>query len=308
MRNNRGQDVGRIQPARAVLALAVVLAGLTACESAQAVTAGLVASPSPSAAAAVSHPTASPRPRPSPAPRPPPPPRPPPSGPHPAVQPGWVGPVYPPRLHGYDVSYPQCPGRVPPAGATFAVIGANNGKAFSVNPCLKAEWDRARGVRAVYFNSGYEPDNVGKVTPDCASRSQSQAGGPPQQGAYAVGCSEAMFAVTTLAGAGASRTVMIWLDVEQSNTWEPVNLDLNRTALQAEIDELAAYGHMVGIYSTAYQWQSILGDWSPAGVVADWVAGQTPQEACGTRGFSGHPVWIAQELETWNRVDSDWTC
>jgi hypothetical protein len=297
--------VARCKLARTAVALAVVLAGLTACDGGQAVTANLVASPKPSA-------SGSPLPRTSPTPartpRPTPTPRPTTSGPHPAVAPGWVGPVYPPRLHGYDLSYPQCPGQVPPAGATFSIIGANSGKAFSANPCLRAEWSSARGVRAVYFNSGYDPGNTGKVTSDCASRSQYQAGGLDRQTAYAIGCAEAVFAVATLAGAGASRTVMIWLDVETSNTWDAVNLDLNRTALQAEIDELAAYGHMVGIYSTSYQWQGILGAWSPAGVVADWVAGQTPQAVCGTPGFSGHPVWIAQELDTWAGVDSDWSC
>jgi hypothetical protein len=266
-------------------------------------TANLVASPSPSARP---QPPVTARPAPARTPRPTPVPTAP--APHPAVQPGWVGPIYAPRLHGYDVSYPQCPGRVPPAGAAFSIIGANSGKAFSANPCLRAEWQGARGVRAVYFNSGNDPGNADKVTPDCGSRSQYQAGGAQVQVAYAIGCSEAMFAAATLAGAGASRTPIIWLDVEESNTWDPVNLDLNRTALQAEIDELAAYGHLVGIYSTAFQWQTILGAWSPSGVVADWVAGQTPQAICGTPGFSGHPVWIAQELDTWDRVDSDWTC
>jgi hypothetical protein len=301
--------VARFKPARAALALAVVLAGLTACGSEQAVTAGLVTPPSPSVSTAPG-PSASPRPSPSPRPEggPRPTPVPTPPGPHPAVAPGWTGPVYPPRLHGYDVSYPQCPGHAAPAGATFSIIGANRGKAFTVNPCLRTQWLTARGVRTVYFNSGYDPDNAGAVTSDCASRSGYQEGGRERQTAYAIGCSEAVFAVNTLAGAGASRTAMIWLDVEQSNSWDLVNLDLNRTALQAEIDELAAFGHMVGMYSTSYQWHSILGDWSPAGVVADWVAGQTPQAVCGTTGFSGHPVWIAQELDTWSGVDSDWTC
>jgi hypothetical protein len=296
--------VGRYQFAAAFLALAVVLAGLTGCEGGQAVTANLVASPTPPAAprspSPSAHPSPARTPRPTPAPTSP--------APHPAVAAGWVGPVYAPHLHGYDVSYPQCPGRLPPRGATFSIIGANSGKAFSANPCLRSEWLTATGVRAVYFNSGFDPDNAGKVMPDCASRSGYQAGGAGVQTAYAIGCAEAVFAVAMLGAAGAARTMMIWLDVEQSNTWDPVNLALNRTALQAEIDELAAYGHMVGIYSTTYQWQSILGAWSPAGVVADWVAGQTPQAICGTLGFSGHPVWIAQELPTWDSVDSDWTC
>lgn len=301
--------MARFKPAGAALALAVVLAGLTACGGGEAVTAGLVTPPSPSRAAAAS---ASPRPsptaRPTPARTPRPTPVPTVQAPHPAVAPGWLGPVYPPRLHGYDVSYPQCPGHAAPAGATFSIIGANRGKAFSVNPCLRTLWLTARGVRAVYFNSGYDPDNSGSVTSDCAQRAQYQPGGAQRQLAYAIGCSEAAFAVNTLAGAGASRTAMIWLDVEQSNSWDLADLDLNRTSLQAEIDQLAAYGHMVGLYSTSYQWRSILGDWSPAGVVADWVAGQTPDAICGTTGFSGHPVWITQELDTWSGVDSDWTC
>jgi hypothetical protein len=298
--------VGRHEFAAAVVALSVVLGGLTGCEGGQGITANLVASPTPPGASHSPSPDARPSPAPARTPRPTPAPTS--RAPHPAVAAGWVGPVYAPRLHGYDVSYPQCPGRVPPRGATFSIIGANSGRAFSENPCLRSEWLTATGVRAVYFNSGYDPDNAGRVTPDCASRSGYQAGGAQEQTAYAIGCAEAVFAVAMLAGAGATRTVMIWLDVERSNSWDPVNLDLNRTALQAEIDELAAYGHMVGIYSTTYQWQSILGAWSPAGVVADWVAGQTPQAICGTPGFSGHPVWIAQELDTWDSVDSDWTC
>jgi len=270
-------------------------------------TASATAPATATASAARQH---SPRPTPSqpPAPTPRPAPTATPLVPHPAVTPGWVGPIYAPGLHGYDVSYPQCPGRFAPAGAAISIIGANNGKTFSVNPCLRTEWLTARGVRAVYFNSGYDPGNAGRVTPDCGGRSRYQEGGAERQLAYAIGCSEAVFAVNTLTAAGATRAVMIWLDVERSNSWDQTDLDLNRTALQAEIDELAAFGRIVGLYSTSLQWREIMGDWSPAGVVADWVAGQTMEAACGRPGFSGHPVWIVQELDTWDGVDSDWTC
>lgn len=292
----------------AALALAAVLSGAAGCGSEQNVTAGAALSPAAGSTAHSPSPSPSKRPAPTSTPRPTPAPTAP--VPHPAVPPGWVGPFYPPQLHGYDVSYPQCPGVPAPAGAAFSIIGANDGRVFSANPCLREEWLTARGVRALYFNSGYDPNNAGKVTSGCSSRSQYQAGGPDRQTAYAIGCSAAVFAVNTLAAAGASRTVMIWLDVEQSNSWDLTNLDLNRTALQAEIDELAAYGRVVGLYGTSYQWHAIMGDWSPAGVVADWIAGQAPEAVCGTAGFSGHPVWVAQELDTWGSagVDSDWTC
>jgi hypothetical protein len=228
--------------------------------------------------------------------------------PHPAVAAGWVGPIYAPHLHGYDVSYPQCSGARAPAGAGFSVIGVNDGRAFSINPCFRSEWQAAAGTRAVYFNSGYEPDNAAQATADCLGRSQYQTGGATRQMAYAIGCSEAVFAVNTLALEGAGRTVMIWLDVEEANSWDLSDLDLNQTSLQAEIDELAAYGRVVGLYGTFAQWHEILGDWQPQGVVADWLAGQQPGAVCGTDGFSGHPVWVVQELDTWSGVDSDWTC
>lgn len=231
---------------------------------------------------------------------------PPPHGP--VVTPGWLGPIYAPHLHGYDVSYPQCPPVPVPAAASFSIIGVNAGKSFTVNPCLAAEWRAARGTRAVYLNSGYDPDNAGRATPDCRSRSQYQDGGDDRRMAYSIGCSEAIYAVNALRAAGADRAVMVWLDVETSNSWDLANLDLNRVALQAEIDQLAAFGRLVGLYSTYVQWRGIVGDWSPAGIVADWVAGAGPDTACGPTGFSGHPVWVAQELPTWAGYDSDWTC
>jgi hypothetical protein len=220
---------------------------------------------------------------------------------------GWVGPIYPPHAHGYDVSYPQCPGDRPPPAASFSIVGVNAGRVFTANPCLAAEWQAAMGRRAVYLNSGYDPDNAPRATAGCRQRSEAQIGAGAQA-AYAIGCSEAEYAASAVAAAGAGQTTMVWLDVETSNSWDAPNLDLNRTALQAEIDRLAATGHLVGLYSTFAEWRGIVGDWSPGGVVADWVAGGTPRDDCAAPGFSGHPVWIAQEVPTWAGVDSDRTC
>jgi hypothetical protein len=226
----------------------------------------------------------------------------------PVVLPGWVGPIYPPHAHGYDVSYPQCPGTRVPQGASFSIVGVNSGRAFTVNPCLSTEWRVASGRRATYLNSGYDTGNVPRITADCGIRSQVMTAGGDPRAAYAIGCSEAIFAADAMRAAGATPPVMVWLDVETSNSWDPAQPELNRIALQAEIDVLAASGHLVGLYSTFAEWRGIMGDWSPGGVVADWVAGGTPRTSCGSAGFSGHPVWIAQELATWAGDDSDWTC
>jgi len=227
----------------------------------------------------------------------------------PVTSSGWVGPIYAPHAHGYDVSYPQCSALAAPADAAFAVIGVNAGKAFTVNPCLAAEWRAGRGPRAVYFNSGYNPDNAGKATADCLARSQLQDPPDDHRTAYAIGCSEAIHSMAAMRAAGAEPAVMVWVDVESSNSWDAARVDLNRTALQAEVDQLAASGRLVGLYGTFAEWRGIVGAWTPAGVVADWVAGQPPDATCRAPGFSGHPVWLAQELAPWpGGDDSDWAC
>jgi hypothetical protein len=279
----------------AALGAIVALAGLTGCGDAQPVAARVAASPSASPAVSAA-PSAPPARTPLPTPTQPPIPAPAvPPAPHPVVPASWVGPIYPPHGHGYDLSYPQCPGTQPPAGASFSIVGVNGGRGFTTNPCARTEWQAARGIRALYFNSGYDPGNADRATPDCVSRSRYQDGGEQRQLAYAI---------------GAARAAIIWLDVESSNSWDPSNLDLNHVALQAEIDQLAAFGHLVGLYATFAEWRGLMGEWTPAGVVADWVAGQSPLVGCGGLGFSGQPVWLVQELGTWPGagLDSDWTC
>ena len=60
-----------------------------------------------------------------------------------------------------------------------------------------------------------------------------------------------------------------WVDLESSNSWDPTNLDLNRFALQGEVDVLAALGRLVGLYATFAEWRGIVGAWAPTGVVAN---------------------------------------
>ena len=69
-------------------------------------------------------------------------------------------------------------------------------------------------------------------------------------------------------------------------------------------------GRLVGLYATFAEWRGIVGAWAPTGVVANWVAGQQVAVSCGAPGFSGQPVWLAQEVATWGAggYDSDWAC
>src|SRR5262249_45188943 len=163
----------------------------------------------------------------------------------------------------------------------------NGGRGFTVNPCLGAQWRGAPGVRGGYFHSGYDPPHPGGGPPPRSSPAPDQAGGGPRPAADAHRRPPARVWRAPARGrraVGADRATMIWLDVESSNSWDPVDLDLNRTALQAEIDELAAFGRLVGLYATFAEWRGIVGDWSPAGIVADWVAGASPAAGCAMPG------------------------
>lgn len=219
--------------------------------------------------------------------------------------------IYPTQAHGYDASYPQCSAGRPATQATFAVIGVNSGKAFTTNHCLGRVWREAPRHRALYVNSGFNPGNYPRATADCQELGRGVAGTEEEKRAYAIGCGEAVYSVAAAMAAGASNPEMWWVDVESSNSWNEQNLNLNRFSLQGEIDQLVALSRPVGIYSSFRDWAAITGSWMPEVVVADWVAGRTPADACTAPGFSGASVWLAQEAATWSEApayDSDWSC
>jgi hypothetical protein len=231
----------------------------------------------------------------------------------PAPVPGApAGSAYRTGWHGYDASFPQCRAGRRPAGADFSVIGVNGGKTFTVNRCLASLWRSADRPRALYLNSGYTPANRGRITPGCRSLGERVHGKDALGEAYALGCSATVHSLRALRAAGIGGTpTMWWIDVERLNSWSERRLDLNRYALQGQIDQLAATGHPVGIYSSARDWLKITGGWAPGGVDATWVAGSTPQAACAATGFTGDPVWLVQEAATWphpSNYDSDIAC
>lgn len=221
------------------------------------------------------------------------------------------GSLYAAQLHGYDASYPQCSTDRPPSLATFALIGVNSGKSFSTNPCLSRLWREAPTARALYVNSGLNPGNYPKASADCQELGRRVLGAEEEQRAYAIGCGEAVYSVAAASAAGANNPEMWWVDVESSNSWSDQDLNLNRYSLQGEVDQLLALGRPVGIYSTFRDWATITGYWTPNVALANWVAGSAPADVCGSPGFSGAPVWLAQEAATWTQApayDSDWAC
>lgn len=197
-------------------------------------------------------------------------------------------PTIPPRagpVLGGDISWPQCPKGMgipekrtlglpmPLDSAEFVVLGLTNGPGFVRNPCLpdQVEWVRSRGLMAAaYAVGGY---------PDAATVAQHAANGPfdgttPLGALRNTGYQQARYNVTSMLLTGLESPV-VWIDVEPVPDF-PWSAD--RAANAAVVEGLARgyrdAGYRIGVYSTPYLWESVVGDFSLG--VPEWrAAGQT---------------------------------
>jgi len=203
---------------------------------------------------------------------------------------------------GYDVSYPNCALRVPAAHA-FAVIGLNQGRPFTTNPCFASEWAAAQPPRSVYINTAYSKALFRYITPNCTTAGRSQPLGPAAQRAYAVGCSEAAFTLQLLAERS---PLAIWLDVEPGNMWSS-RRSLNTATIEGILDHLLTHSPhpVIGVYSNASFWRQITGGWSSLSV-PEWVATGVPDPPGCPSAFTAGPVWLSQSTN--NRLDADTAC
>jgi hypothetical protein len=208
---------------------------------------------------------------------------------------------YQPGSIGYDISAPQCPANFPSGGA-FGIVGVTNGRAWSVNSCLQAEyqWASSRSAApAFYMNTA----NPGPVNPHwqlpgprvCIDFTTANDRGC----AYNYGWNAASDAFTTASGAvGASAAAshIWWLDIETANSWTGT-MTANAAAVQGYFDNLTAHGvPAVGVYSTIAQWKGITGGYALP-QAPNWISGG-PDVAnalsyCGST-MTGGPVWLVQ--------------
>ena len=219
---------------------------------------------------------------------------------------------------GFDVSYPQCGSSLP--NGKFGIVGVNNGRptfyqpAYQhVNPCLSGEYSHW-AAHALYINTGYDPSytDSNHVTPGCSSSSSGIAGNAAQKAAWAAGCSEASMSSQYANSVGATNPSAWWLDVEIANSWSSSDLSLNQYTIQGIVTTLHQLSTgPVGVYSTSYQWATIVGNgFHPTGVNADWYAtgtrsAKSAKAYCGRTGFSGDPVWLVQFVNTF---DQNYVC
>ena len=161
---------------------------------------------------------------------------------------------------GNDISWPQC-GQPYPARPAFGVVGVNDGRPYTANPCLVQEdrWASASGVVEFYMNTA----NPGVAAPD----------------AYAYGfdaARDAYGSATAQVNAGPGHEW--WLDVETGNSWSG-DQAANSAVIAGSVGFFQGRGIWIGIYSTRYQWGVITGGASMP-LVPTWVPGaQSAAEA-----------------------------
>jgi hypothetical protein len=177
---------------------------------------------------------------------------------------------------GHDISWPQC-GAPTPANSGFGIVGVTDGKPYTGNPCLAAEYGWAKGTPggAGFYMNTSNPGTAstavnwyGQKSPDAAC-----APGHEASCAYNYGFNAAANAVSyAKAQTGSSTSAAWWLDVEIDNSWSPTDLTSNLASIRGSIDFLQKVpGVVVGIYSTKYQWTKITGGAPLA--VPNWIAG-----------------------------------
>lgn len=191
---------------------------------------------------------------------------------------------------GIDISWPQCaPGALASVKPGFVVVGLNDGRPFTDNPCAaqQLEYAHSRTGVAAYLNidapRGGDPTAYGRrVALDGLARAQRLH----------------------------LRVPVLWLDVEVLNHWaDPAT---NVAVLRGAIAALQAHHRSAGIYSSGPMWQQITGGASIS--VPVWLATSVTDyrvlpDWC-RQGLGGRPATMAQYVgsDGTRLVDVDVLC
>jgi hypothetical protein len=220
--------------------------------------------------------------------------------------------------HGYDISYPQCDGAYP-TNPAFAIVGVNNGKVFSSNPCLASQLTWGGGAAAeLYANTGNPGPALSSFWPVGQSTPRVCDAANPDTAdcAYDYGWNAAKQSLDTATAAYISLGLTAspaatgwWLDVETMNSWRSVTA-LNVAALQGGVDYLRSAGvTRIGFYSTTVQWGTITGGTKVFAPLPVWGAGSSSEKAAlslcrsTTSSFTGGRLAMVQYVASGFDVD-----
>ncbi len=197
---------------------------------------------------------------------------------------------------GYDVSWPNC-GRALPVDGDVAIVGVNNGRPYTANPCLVEQfrWASAAPHQPAFYINTSNPGTASTSVDWYGQRSPNPACGRADEAAcaYNFGFNGAERAFShAQAVTGAASRLTWWLDVETDNTWSD-DVGLNAADILGAVAYLRSQNVPVGIYSTRYQWGRIAGGLRLPDVPS-WVAGApnraaAPSFCSADRSFTGGP-------------------
>jgi len=192
---------------------------------------------------------------------------------------------------GYDVSFPQCHQELSQRFVGFVIIGLNNGRPYTTNPCFVKQWAWANShtARAIYIN----------------------VSDPGEQAPKARGNAIARDTLAQIQQFDIPKDVPIWLDVEMNNDW--TNPDRAVVVLNEVLRVLNASGHPVGIYSVPVHWFNItlsadvsIPTWLALGKYSDIARGVADAKAaCTKRNFGGRQPAIVQFVGKTGQVWTD---
>jgi hypothetical protein len=209
---------------------------------------------------------------------------------------------------GYDISWPQC-GKKLPTGQSFGVVGVNGGNAANTNSCLATQlsWaNKSLGGSSqpktqLYVNTANPGEIISQVTTWPTSNTDKTgfttnnpygpcAGDNDAACSWQYGWNRAVednldrflpAAKTTQINQSVSAYVW-WLDVETMNTWQSGSSDAlahNSATLEGMTSYFKDNGAKVGLYSTAVQWNSIVGNTVSLGSNLNGLANWRPSGA-----------------------------
>ncbi len=208
---------------------------------------------------------------------------------------------------GYDVSWPQCGGAMPPT-SDIAIVGVDDGHPFSQNPCLTQELAWAQGARQQGQYMVLDSP-VGWTSAHVLEYAYHGPAGDCTATEYAClsfnwGYNAANADLQYAAAEGATSDNW-WLDVEvpSSGSVNPSGANCyvanfwicdttaNSVIILAAVAVLEAHGKHVGVYSTKTQWQEITG-----GLILGlptWIAGYDDAPATYCTPANAATYWFA---------------
>jgi hypothetical protein len=230
---------------------------------------------------------------------------------------------------GNDVSFPQCR-KTFPAQHAFGIVGVNDGRADTTNPCLAGQitWARnssgkTRQPRVSFYVNTGEPGKLkvadwptnnrdpisGAVVTDpygaCAGRDDRACSWQ-----FGRNMAELDAKIRGISKPGRYRW---WLDVETITTWDASTWN-NRADLEGMVSYFHRIGGSVGIYSTAFQLHKILKIIPATSLLyrlADWIPGARTlaqaQANCRLAPLTGRGTVTLTQWEK-SKIDHDFSC